>query len=173
MIVYQPAFDLYHTVYRLINLLGYFNKSDSIEIERLRIWDFYLLFPNKLSKIKLKQDEKDIKDIIKSVILKNENPYEIITNDRKMFEKIRPYQMSALKYLASVGMIDIDYLANNRITKISNTVLMDLENQYTKLSIQEENTIKLLTSHFYYVPLHGKDGLKERTNLLESKYDAQ
>ena len=29
-----------------------------------------------------------------------------------------------------------------------------------------------MTSHFYQVSLFGTDGLKSRTNLIESKYDA-
>ncbi|MCT4142353.1 ABC-three component system middle component 5 [Elizabethkingia anophelis] len=172
MIVYQPSFDLYHTIFRLINILGYFDRDESIEIERLRIWDYYLLFPNKLKNIRLKQDERDIRGMINSFILKNENPYEQILNDRKMFEKIRPYQMSALKYLASIGLINNDYLNNNRITKVSRSILVQLSDITDELTIQEKNTIKLLTSHFYYVPLYGTDGLKDRTNLLESKYDA-
>ena len=60
MIVYQPAFDLYHTLFRIMKLLSYFEKNDYIEIERLRIWDYYLLFPNKLKEVTLKQNEKQI-----------------------------------------------------------------------------------------------------------------
>ena len=41
-----------------------------------------------------------------------------------------------------------------------------------ELSRQEENTVKLLTSHFYQMSLYGEYGLKDRSKLLESKYDA-
>ncbi|HEY1193893.1 ABC-three component system middle component 5 [Flavobacterium sp.] len=172
MIVYQPSFDLYHSIYRMINILGHFKYGDSIEIDRLRIWDYYLLYPNKLKTISLKKEENDIRQLINNFVLRKQNPYEQIFNDRKMFEKIRPYQMGALKYLASIGLIDKDYLKSNKISKISNEILKELKLITDKLSIQEENTISLLTGHFYYIPLSGKDGLKERTNLLESKYDA-
>lgn len=30
-----------------------------------------------------------------------------------------------------------------------------------------------MTSHFYKMSLYGANGLKNRTNLMESKYDAQ
>ena len=116
MIVYQKAFDLYHTVYRMIKLLAHFNQDGLIEIDRLRIWDYYLLYPNKMDKIKLKREEKDIKKIIKNYILTDDNPYEIVINDRKMFEKIKPYQMTAIKCLASYGIINKDYLQENRIS---------------------------------------------------------
>jgi hypothetical protein len=172
MIVYQPAFDLYHTVYRLITLLSYFDRNEYIEIERLRIWDYYFLYPNKLKEMSFKQDEKQIKDLINNHIFKPKNPYEQILNDRKMFEKIRPYQMSAIKYLASLGIINKDYLKENRITKISKDIFNELDTKFEKLSVQEINAVKLLTSHFYFMPLYGENGLKEKTKLLESKYDA-
>lgn len=172
MIVYQQAFDLYHAIYRIINILGNFKYADSIELDRLRIWDYYLLFPNKLKTISLKRDEQDIKQLINNYISKEQNPYEVILNDRKMLEKIRPFQMGALKYLASIGLIDKDYLKNNRISKISNETLNELKQITQELTPQEKNTISLLNGHFYHVPLVGKDGLKSRTNLLESRYDA-
>lgn len=173
MIVYQKSFDLYHTVYRMIKLLAHFKEDGLIEIDRLRIWDYYLLFPNKMEKIRLKQNEKDIRKIIKNFISSKDNPYERVLNDRKMFEKIKPYQMTAIKCLASYGIINKDYLSENRITSISSNILTEYEDDFKNLSIQEENAIKLLTSHFYQVPLFGVDGLKSRTGLLESKYDAQ
>lgn len=173
MIVYQKSFDLYHTVYRMIKLLAHFKEEGLIEIDRLRIWDYYLLYPNKMQEIKLKQNEKDIRKIIKNFISSKDNPYERVLNDRKMFEKIKPYQMTAIKCLASYGIINKDYLSENRITSISSNILSEYEEDFKNLSVQEENAIKLLTSHFYKVPLFGKDGLKSRTGLLESKYDAQ
>jgi len=172
MIVYQKSYDLYHTVYRMIKLLAHFKEEGEIEIDRLRIWDYYLLFPNRMINIQHKREEKDIKDIIKKFILRPDNPYEQISNDRKMFEKIKPYQMTAIKCLASYGIINRDYLNLNRITSISNNLFAKYSDDFKNLSIQEENTIKLLTSHYYHVPLTGDNGLKQKTNLLESLYDA-
>lgn len=174
MIVYQKSFDLYHTVYRMIKLLAHFKEDDGvIEIDRLRIWDYYLLNPNKMQEIKLKREEKDIKDIIKQFITKPENTYEKVINDRKVFEKIKPYQMTAIKCLASYGIINKNYLNNNKITSISKEIFDKYSDDFKTLSVQEENAIKLLTSHFYNMPLLGNDGLKSKTRLLESRYDAQ
>lgn len=172
MIVYQKSFDLYHTVYRMIKLLAHFEEDGVIEIDRLRIWDYYLLYPNKMQKIKLKREEQDIRSIIKKYITRPENQYERVLNDRKVFEKIKPYQMTAIKCLASYGIINKDYLSNNKITSISKSIFDKYSDDYKTLSIQEENTIRLLTSHFYKIPMFGSDGLKSRTQLLESRYDA-
>ena len=172
MIVYQKAYDLYHTVYRMMKLLAYFKQDGLIEIDRLRIWDYYLLYPNKMKTIRLKREEQDVKKIIKNYIVKEENPYEMVINDRKMFEKIKPYQMTAIKCLASYGIVNKDYLQENRISSINKNIFDDYADDFTDLSVQEENAIKLLTSHFYQISLFGVDGLKSRTGLLESKYDA-
>ena len=94
-------------------------------------------------------------------------------NDRKVFEKIKPYQMTAIKCLASYGIINKNYLNNNKITSISKEIFDKYSDDFKTLSVQEENTIKLLTSHFYNMPLVGINGLKSKTQLLESKYDAQ
>lgn len=172
MIVYHPAFDLYHSVYRLLQILTHFDKNDYVETERLRIWDFYLLFPDKINTIKLKNTEKDIKDLIKDYIKQSNNPYELLLDNRKVFEKIKPYQLGALKCLASYGIINKNYIHTNRVTIISKEILSNYSSKFEALSPKESNAISLLTSHFYLMSLYGENGLKERTQLLESKYDA-
>ena len=172
MIIYNQAFDLYHAVYRMLQLLTHFKKNEYVEVDRLRIWDFYLLFPNKIHEVKLKRDEGDIRKILKTYIAKKENPYEIILENRKMFERIRPYQISALHCLASYGIIDKELLKDNRITIISKELLQDYTNKFEELSAIEKNLISILTSHFYNMSMFGVDGLKDRTKLMVSKYDA-
>jgi hypothetical protein len=156
----------------MLQLLTYFDKKEFVELDRLRIWDFYLLFPDKIHTIKLKRDEEDVKKIMKNYILKKENPYEIVIDNRKMFEKIKPYQLTAIKSLASYGIINKEFLAENRVTIISKTLLEKYTSRFEQLSNKEVNVIKLLTSHFYQISMFGPMGLKDRTKLLESKYDA-
>ncbi|MBR1682035.1 MAG: hypothetical protein IJ700_01520 [Bacteroidaceae bacterium] len=48
MITYNPAFDLYHTIWRMAHILQCVGPDESYEVERMRIWDFYLLFPSML-----------------------------------------------------------------------------------------------------------------------------
>ena len=80
--------------------------------------------------------------------------------------------MTAIKSLAAYGIINKDYLETNRITTISTDILKSYYLKLEKLTDQEQNAINLLTSHFYQMSLYGENGLKSRTNLLESKYDA-
>lgn len=88
MLVYNPAFDIYHCAFRMINLLDNLKEGKSVELERLRIWDFYLLFPDKMHEIGLKREEKDIKKLMNSYIRKTNNPYTNLANNNKMFQRI-------------------------------------------------------------------------------------
>jgi hypothetical protein len=120
----------------------------------------------------LKQNESDIRKIRKEFIKDSKNPYERITGNRKIFEKIKPYQLSALNCIASYGIIDKALLNQQRILIINKKILVDFVNKFQELSPKEKNVIALMTSHFNQVSLFGTDGLKNRTNLIESKYDA-
>lgn len=172
MIVYNQAFDLYHTIFRLLHFLNKFENQTILEIERVRIWDFYFLFPSKIHEIRLKQDESDIRKIRKDFIKDSNNPYERITDNRKIFEKIRPYQQAALNCIASYGIIDKLSLNQQMISIINKDILIEFVNNFEELTPKERNVIALMTTHFNKVSLFGTDGLKNRTNLIESKYDA-
>lgn len=172
MIVYNQAFDLYHTIFRIIHFLNKFENGTKIEVERIRIWDFYLLFPNKIHEIRLKNTESDIKELRKSFIKKSNNPYERIHENRKVFEKIKPYQLAALNCIASYGIIDKSYINKQRVKIINKSILEEFVKNFDELSAKEKNVISLMTGHFNQVSLFGQDGLKSRTKLMESRYDA-
>ncbi len=48
MITYNPAFDLYHSIFRMAHIVDRLSDGECFEIDKVRIWDFYLLFPSKL-----------------------------------------------------------------------------------------------------------------------------
>lgn len=157
----------------MLQILDNFDKEDYVELDRLRIWDFYLLFPNEIHKIKLKRNEKDIKKILQSYISATNNPYQIIIDDRKIFERIKPYQSAALKCLASYGLISKEMLSVSRIAVTSKDLLRNYIGKFDPLTPKEKNIITILTSHFYQMSMFGENGLKNRTGLMISKYDAK
>lgn len=172
MIIYNQAFDIYHTIYRLLHFLNKFENQTIIEVDRIRIWDFYLLFPNKIHEIRLKKEENDIRKIRKLFIRDSKNPYEKILENKKIFEKIKPYQIAALNCIASYGIIDKSALNEQKISIVQKSILIEFVNKIQDLSPKERNIISLMTSHFNQISMFGTDGLKSRTNLIESKYDA-
>jgi hypothetical protein len=172
MIVYNQAFDLYHTIFRILHFLNKFENGAKIEIERIRIWDFYLLFPSKIHEIRLKQTESDIRKLRKEFIKDSNNPYEKIYENRKVFEKIKPYQLAAINCIASYGIIDKSSINQQRVKILNKEILTEFVNNFDELTPKEKNVIALMTSHFNQISLFGTDGLKNRTSLMESRYDA-
>lgn len=170
MIVYNQAFDINHAIFRITSLLSFY-KGESLEIERLRIWDFYLAFPREVSNIRFGNEKED--NEVKKLFPKKDNPYEVISNPNKLFGRMQPYQLIAIKTLASYGVINKDYFQLNRITKVNKDLLTDYLKENASFSERELNIIKIMTSYFNFMPLYGTKGLKSRTNLLEYKYDAQ
>jgi hypothetical protein len=172
MITYNQAFDLYHTIFRLLQFLNKFDEQASLEIERIRIWDFYLLFPSKVHDIKLKRTEGDIKKLFKQFIKDSENPYDRVAENRKVFEKIKPYQLAALNCIASYGIIEKATLTQQMVVIANKGILEEFTKQLESPDLKEQNVINIMTSHFNQLSLFGTDGLKSKTDLMESKYDA-
>lgn len=169
MIVYNQAFDKYHCLYRIITILDYFS-GEELEVERLRIWDFYLAFPREVSFIRFGTDKEDRE--VKKIFPKKNNPYESLINPKKLFERMQPYQINALKTLASIGIINKDFFKLNLINEIDKNLLKDFSKEFEELSTREQNIVKIMTSYFYRMPLYGNKGLKDRTHLIEHRYDA-
>lgn len=171
MILYNNAFDLYHTIFRILHLLSKIEEDKVIEIDRIRIWDYYLLFTNEIFNIKPRKNKKEYNQLLKELNIRKNNPYQQIYDQRKTLEKIKPYQLSALNCLASYNIIDKEYLLKEEV-KINS---FDLLKRYTQsagdLSDREKNIITIMTSFFRDISLIGNNGLKERSNLMESKYD--
>jgi hypothetical protein len=170
MITYNQAFDYYHAIYRMIRILTNYSHSEFVELDRIRIWDFYLLFPEQVHTIALKQDEKEIKQLRK-IYIRKDNPYNKLIDKRKIFERLRPYQLTALHCLASYGIINKSLLAENRISIISKELLREYESKFEPLTATEQNVVTIMVNHFYKLSMFGPDGLKSRTNLMVSRYD--
>jgi hypothetical protein len=166
MLVYHPAFDIYNGVFRMLQLVT-FMKQENVELDKIRIWDFYLTFPNEARKISYPTSLSELKKIFKK---RPENPYEDLIDSKRIINRMKPYQMAALRCLASYGLIDSDLLAKKIISKTDKEIPSELLNKINDLSVEKSNIINLIIG-FHELPLYGKAGLKERTGLIEFKYD--
>lgn len=172
MITYSPAFDLYHCIFRMIHIIQRLEDNDCLEVDKIRIWDFYILFPSKTYTIKIKRNEKEFRSWRYRYIKKIKNPYEYSGDNRKLFDRLCPYQMAALTSLVSYGIIDKAHFLNKEIM-ISNRAILDKFIEKTgALSEIERNTLSFMSLFSKSMSMLGINGLKSRTNLMESKYDA-
>jgi hypothetical protein len=163
MLVYHPAFDIYNCAFRMLQLLNSIKQTE-VEFDRIRIWDFYLTFPNEARKIKFPMDLLELKKVFKD---KGNNPYEDLIDPQRIIQRMKPYQSSALKYLSAYGLIDSNLFLKNIIKRTDKGLPKELELKLLEISIEKSNVIKLITG-FSDLSLWG---IKERTGLIEYKYD--
>jgi hypothetical protein len=167
MLTYHPAFDSYHCAYRIL-LLTTKISSDVIEVERLRIWDFYFVFPHQARNISFPIDL----GLFRKTFNFKPNPYEDILDAQRIFERMKPFQVAALKYLAAYGLIDSEQLSDNLIKRTTKPIPRVLLEHMNRLDSQQEAIISLMQSPLNDLSLYGEKGLKYRTKILDYKYDA-
>ena len=154
-------------------MIGKIAENNSLEVDRLRIYDFFYLFPYKITNVKTKKSESALRKSKKEICVEKINPYNEIKEDRIIFERLKSYQLSALKYIASYGVIDSDQLIEN-IIKIKDKNKLDNFISLFEKSSKDSNDstiINWLFENLNSIPMSGEYGLKHRTNLMEWKYD--
>lgn len=164
--IYHPRNDIYHCCFRIIYILSLSNLS-SIELDKLKIIDFYLVFPIFLTDSKYFTFPKGNK-ISKNIIKKIEQPYEELPNRKVLFSELNDFQNYALQILKSKLIIDIDE-KNMIARKGENFTLVSqqfLQNSYFIDDIHKE-IIRVLVA----IDLLGEKGLKSRSGLMEFRYD--
>lgn len=147
MLVYHPAYDMYHTCYRILSILDE-SKNECLEVERVRIYDFILLFPHELKNVKLPAGTTDIRRNFK------ETPYNKLPNRKKVFQQIKYYFDLSTHCLVSYGALDLDKYQNGLLCKtekfesiaaqlgksksnLNREVLTYFSNVFSKLSIED------------------------------------
>lgn len=173
MITYNPAFDLYHCIFRMAHIVQRLDNGESFPIDKVRIWDFYLLFPTKLYNIHLKRSEEGIRKQLHRFINIQRNPYEYRGDNRKLFEWIKQFQISALSCLVSCGILDKNEYLNDNVLVKDHDALDKFVKESGDLTDTEKNVLSFLSLLSKNMPLTGTYGLKYRTELLEYKYDAE
>ncbi len=172
MITYNPAFDLHHSIYRMVHIIARMEEGENFEIDKVRIWDFYLLYPSKIYDIYIMpRKEKELYNARKQFIGRTVSIYDYSGDNRKLFEWIKPVQVSALSCLVSCGILNREaYLSG--IVSVDNRMALDNFIAHAgKPSASECNVLSFLSLFSRAMPLGGANGLKSRTKLLESKYD--
>ncbi|MDN4622701.1 ABC-three component system middle component 5 [Pantoea agglomerans] len=164
MLIYHPAYDAYHCIFRMIALIDHVNE---IEVDKARILDFYLIFPALVSEIRMPQNFSTIKKEAK----KYSNEYHNPINTTSTFRDMHEIQIAAIRCLAATGLIEVKSLEKDFIKRTDKSIpdgLLLSMRDFLKSKDEVYNFIIVKLSQFH---LTGKDGLKDRTNLMEFRYD--
>ncbi|HAU4873700.1 hypothetical protein OR606_02215 [Aeromonas hydrophila] len=164
MLIYHPAFDAYHCILRMLSILSI---SNDIEIERARILDFYLTFPSAASKIRMPIDLRLLKAEAKTY----SNIYRDPINPKITFREMQHIQEAAIKTLAATNIICSNGIKQGRVIMTESVLNSDLNSSVKSFIHDTSPFINVLVQELSLIPLRGESGLKDRTNLMEYRYD--
>ena len=145
MIVYHPLHDLYHCIYRITGLIQFLPDKEFSDI-RLKIYDYYLLFPHELKKITLPRHLQKYKRL-------GENKYYYPEVNKSVFFELNGIQDEALRLIGTYGIIDLKLFINKDIIK--------KKEKETLFAIDEEQNPVLVLFLEYFEKLSDEELVKK------------
>ncbi|EEZ5683172.1 hypothetical protein LOX07_000261 [Escherichia coli] len=164
MLVYHPAYDAYHCLFRMMAIM---ENTNRLEIDKLKILDFYILFPALLSEVKMPREFIKIKKTAKL----HHNEYHDPLSPRIIFKEMRQIQDAALKCMLATGYIDSNDFSNGFVSRTNKQLPLNLALEMGVFLERKEPFSSFITQKMAKFHLTGPDGLKARTKLMEYRYD--
>jgi hypothetical protein len=166
---YQPAFDPFNAVYRILRPLPTIRRHGPLHRDQVRILDYYLLFPNRLAAIRMLPQHRGSKRL--ALRYEATKPYGEQPDDRTLFERMEPMQAAALQTLAEHNIVDPAELEIGLIKVADAPLAPELDQRIAAANKKDAELIAFLGVLASEYPLAGPNGLKDRTALLEFRYD--
>lgn len=167
MLMYHPAFDANHCLYRIVSIL-HATGDVPISWSLLRMLDFYYLFPSQLKNIKPWPSE--IRNM-KAQVMKIPDQFEDLSNPARTFFELEIFQKTATFELIAKGVLSKSSFDKG---------IMELEpdslpSAYTALldidDFLNSDAFEVITKGLPTTKFNGLNGLKSRTGLMEHVYD--
>lgn len=169
-LTYNEAFDPYHAVFRFLRLHLACNIGTKLPFDTLRILDFYLLFPFRLQAMKLFSDDTSWRRISKAY--EDQAPYGAMPDDSTIFARMEPFQRAAAASLVHSGHLISDVWDLNEVQFTTEALPVAVAARCSELNNRMKDIVGILCQIKARYPLGGRDGLKDRTGLLEYRYDS-
>lgn len=168
-LTYNEAFDPYHCVFRMVRLHVACGIMRPIQFDTLRIMDFYLLFPFRLQNMKFAEGDRSWRRVSKSYL--DRAPYGELPDDHSIFIRMEPFQRAAAASLVERGYLSPSAWDRNEISFTPARLPADLKERCEALNGGMADLIEILCALKEKYSLNGPGGLKDRTGLLEYRYD--
>ena len=166
MIIYHPASDINHCAFRFINILSDV-ENNQLDWQTLQILDFYYVFPHFLADIRLPRNPITTKSKLKNIPA----AYEALPNPRRLMFGLKALHNETARALVAKGLLEKEPFLKNTI-KLDTSKIPPALNGRVEVNTKRNTTwYKLLVQVLAHHPLNGKDGLKDRTQLMEFRYD--
>lgn len=166
---YEPAFDAAHAMYRALRLCEGVLAGKRIPKTLFRLIDYYLLFPDRLEAIRLRNEHRRIRTIAKS---ERAAIYGSRPDDQTLFQRMETFSDVALAHLAEQGVLDGEALHEGWILRTSTSLPVELAARVRLANEADRVLLEALQVLINDYPFEGADGLKHRSGFLEYRYDA-
>jgi hypothetical protein len=167
MLVYHPAFDPYHCAFRMLALLERAPGSEW-EHEKIRLLDFFLVFPETLATFQFVKGKPSIKAYAASM----RNPFNSPSQPRRLLFQMRPLQTAALDGLSRGGLLQSGLYAVGLIRRSQRPLPEGFISRLSNPQSVDHNVLAHVAGELGSMGLFGPQGLKARSSLLEHRYDA-
>ena len=167
---FQPALDPFHAMFRLLRLRPVLREVGKLPVDHIRILDFYVAFPFRIGGLRVKPEHRRLK----TGVMRFEwpTPYGDQPDDKTVLARMEPIQDVALQTLASHALIDGAQLDRRMVQVAEAPVPSSLAARIEDANAREHSLLALLGVLAGDYGLTGLGGLKERSGLLEHRYDA-
>ena len=167
---YQPAFDPFHAVFRLLRLREAVLKDGPLHEDHLKILDFYLLFPFRIDGIRLQQGHRKFRRLASQYAAAK--PYGDQPEDRALFGRMNTIQIVALDTMLAKRLIDSKMYDLGTVVRTDTVIPTNIAARVTEANTEDADLVKCLGVLAREYDLLGDDGLKSRSRLMEHRYDA-
>lgn len=164
MLIYHPALDAYHCVFRVLALLS---ECEEMEKDRLQILDFVLCFPSVASAFRLPPGSA----AAKKAMATSDSPYRAPINAKSMFTSLTKTQDAAIACLEAAALLLRDQAVDVDVKRADALLPVELQERVAALKELEAPFFKNMLPLLMSLPLRGPDGLKARSGLSEYRYD--
>ncbi len=166
MLIYHPAQDLNHGMFRLLNVMEA-SPIKAMPFDMFRILDLYYLFPYLLVKARLPRTLTSKKKRYENF----ESKYSNVPSPHLFIQQIRGIHEIIARSLSSKGFLDPSALENATISRTDQPLPSGIRTLIESQAEEERELVRMLAEDLTQLPLLGPDGLKARTGLLEFRYD--
>lgn len=169
MLIYHPAQDANHCVFRTLMLLEHTVHED-VALELYRLLDFYILFPHLLKLISpLPTELRGYKRFLSNI----PEPFESMRNTKRIMHDLESLQSVALHNLLARQIIDIASFKIKRLKRTPTPLPSVLNAAIQSSDMAQNEWFRMVVNEFPMLNFGGEKGLKKRTGLMEFRYDME
>ncbi|MBK9003917.1 MAG: hypothetical protein IPM67_10705 [Sphingomonadales bacterium] len=166
-LAFEPAFDPFHSAFRLLRQLEY-GGAKQVFLPRLKVLDVFVAEPRRCLDIRLQGEQKKAARLA----AKCQKPtYGHRPSKQALFNRMSPMQDAALQTLVSQGFLDQHAFENKFAQRTTIPLPEPLHDRVTTKNDVEHPLMEFVIQALDTIPFEGAGGLKDRTGLGEYRYD--